>query len=98
VVPCFDGDANLLRDAAEQLQGPKRIKKGSPALRMGRGAPMGRISFGPAEILTDPDVAAKMAPVYAQKYWIAWLGLFKPNPRAGCGAARPSSSKCSRRP
>ena len=25
-------------------------------------------------------VNLRMAPVYAQKYWIAWLGLFKPNP------------------
>ena len=31
-------------------------------------------------MIKDPEVAARMAPVYAQKYWIAWIGLFKPNP------------------
>ena len=30
-------------------------------------------------LASDPALAARMAPVYAQKYWIAWLGLFKPN-------------------
>ena len=30
--------------------------------------------------MKDPEVAAKMAPAYNQKYWIAWLGLFRPNP------------------
>ena len=38
------------------------------------------VDVRPAELGTDPAVAARIASVYAQKYWIAWMGLFKPNP------------------
>jgi len=74
----FDGDAIYFATLPSSYKA-KRIKKGSP-LYVWVGSADGPHFVGPAEILTDPDVAAKMAPVYAQKYWIAWLGLFKPNP------------------
>ena len=68
--------------------------KSHKARRIGHGSPLyvwvGRAD-GPhfvaaAELVRDPDLAARMAPVYTRKYWIAWLGLFRPNPervRAG---------------
>jgi hypothetical protein len=74
----FDGDAIYFATLPSSHKA-KRIKKGSP-LYVWVGKADGPHFVGPAELLTDPDVAAKMAPVYAQKYWIAWLGLFKPNP------------------
>ena len=35
---------------------------------------------GKATLEKDPELAARMAPVYSKKYWIAWLGLFRPDP------------------
>jgi hypothetical protein len=74
----YDGDAIYFATLPTSYKA-KRLKKGG-SLYVWVGAADGPHFVGPAEILTDPDVAAKMAPVYAQKYWIAWLGLFKPNP------------------
>jgi hypothetical protein len=44
------------------------------------GAADGPHFVGKAELLRDPAVAEKMAPVYDQKYWISWLGFFRPRP------------------
>ena len=33
---------------------------------------------GTAEPVTDPALVDRMGEAYAKKYWIAWLGLFKP--------------------
>ena len=74
----YDGDAIYFATLPSSYKA-KRLKKGG-SLYVWVGAADGPHFVGPAEILTDPDVAAKMAPVYAQKYWIAWVGLFKPNP------------------
>jgi len=63
----------------------KRIAKGSPLL-VWVGSENGPHFEAKAELVRDPAVADKMAPVYNQKYWIAWLGFFRPNPdrvRAG---------------
>jgi general stress protein 26 len=57
----------------------KRIAKGSPLL-VWVGAENGPHFVGKAELVRDPDRAAKMAPVYDQKYWISWLGFFRPRP------------------
>ena len=73
----FDGDAIYFTTLPSSHKA-KRIKKGSP-LYVWVGSADGPHFVGPAEILRDPDLAARMAPVYAEKYWIAWLGLFKPN-------------------
>ncbi len=66
-----------------------RIAKGSPVLAW-VGAESGPHFVGKGEILRDPDeaaaMAATMAPVYDQKYWISWMGFFRPRPervRAG---------------
>jgi PPOX class probable F420-dependent enzyme len=63
----------------------KRIRRGSPLL-VWVGARTGPHFSGPAEISTDPELAARMAPRYDAKYWISWLGFFRPRPervRAG---------------
>jgi PPOX class probable F420-dependent enzyme len=63
----------------------RRIRKGSP-LYVWVGSRSGPHFVGRAEVVTDPDLAGRMGPVYSRKYWIAWLGLFRPDParvRAG---------------
>ncbi len=75
----FDGDAIYFATLPSSYKA-KRLKKGGGPLYVWVGSPDGPHFVGHAELLHDPDVAARMAPVYAQKYWIAWLGLFKPNP------------------
>ncbi len=73
----FDGDAVYFATLPGSHKA-KRIKKGSP-LYVWVGSADGPHFIGPAELVTDPAVAERMAPVYAKKYWIAWVGLFKPN-------------------
>ena len=57
----------------------KRIANGSPLL-VWVGAENGPHFVGKGEILRDPAVAEKMAPAYDQKYWISWMGFFRPRP------------------
>jgi PPOX class probable F420-dependent enzyme len=73
-----DGDALLFTTAPDSHKA-RRIRRGSP-LEVWIGRPDGPHFVGRAELLQDPAVAARMAPVYAAKYWIAWAGLFRPNP------------------
>jgi hypothetical protein len=80
----FDGDAVYFSTAPTSYKA-RRIKRGSPLL-VWVGSATGPHFVGQAELSTDPELAARMAPVYSQKYWIAWLGLFRPDPervRAG---------------
>jgi len=60
----------------------KRIGNGSPVL-VWVGSEQGPHFVGKGEIVRDPAVAEKMAPAYDQKYWISWLGFFRPNPERG---------------
>lgn len=73
----YDGEAIYFTTLPTTYKA-KRIKKGSP-LYVWVGSADGPHFVGPAEILRDPELAERMAPVYATKYWIAWVGLFKPN-------------------
>lgn len=80
----WDGDA-LYFTSQPGTHKVKRVERGSPLL-VAVGAPDGPRFEAPAEVIRDPDVAARMAPVYNRKYWIAWLGFFRPRPervRAG---------------
>jgi len=80
----FDGDAIYFTTGPDSHKA-RRIARGSPLL-VWVGSTSGPHFVGQAELVRDPEVAARMAPVYSQKYWIAWLGLFRPNPervRAG---------------
>lgn len=74
----FDGDAIYFATGPESYKA-RRIAHGSPLL-VWVGSATGPHFVGKATLLKDPELAARMAPVYAQKYWIAWLGLFRPNP------------------
>ncbi len=55
----------------------KRIAAGSP-LYIWVGAEDGPFLEGAATPVTDPAFIDRMGERYAEKYWIAWLGLFKP--------------------
>ena len=74
----YDGDAVYFTTAPESYKA-KRIAKGSPLL-VWVGAENGPHFVGKAEIVRDPEVAARMAPAYDQKYWISWVGFFRPRP------------------
>jgi hypothetical protein len=74
----FDGDAIYFATSPGSYKA-RRIKHGSP-LFVWVGSATGPHFVGKATLSSDPELAARMAPVYSQKYWIAWLGLFRPNP------------------
>ena len=61
----------------------RRIRNGSPVL-VWVGAENGPHFVGKGEILENravaPAMAEKMAPIYDQKYWISWMGFFRPRP------------------
>ena len=57
----------------------KRISRGSP-LYIWVGSESGPFVVGTAEKITDPAIVAHMGELYADKYWIAALGFFKPRP------------------
>ncbi len=57
----------------------RRIARGSPLL-VWVGRADGPHFVGRAELVRDPAVAARMAPAYDTKYWISWLGFFRPRP------------------
>ncbi len=64
----------------------KRIRKGSPVFVAVRGKD-GPFFEGTPEIVTDLQLVERLGAEYAKKYWIAWLGLFRPR------AARVSAGK-----
>ena len=55
----------------------KRLAAGSP-LYIWVGSESGPFVQGTAERVTDAVLVDRMGQAYAQKYWIAWLGFFKP--------------------
>jgi len=80
----LDGEA-VYSTTGPQSHKARRIARGSPLL-VWVGQPDGPHFVGRAELVHDPEVAARMAPVYDDKYWISWLGFFRPRPervRAG---------------
>jgi PPOX class probable F420-dependent enzyme len=72
----FDGDAVYFTTTPDSHKA-KRIVKGSPVL-VWVGSSQGPHFVGHGEIIRDPAQAERMAPVYDQKYWISWLGFFRP--------------------
>ncbi|MEB2285590.1 MAG: hypothetical protein B6D46_14240 [Polyangiaceae bacterium UTPRO1] len=74
----YDGEAIYFTTLPTTYKA-KRIARGS-ALHVWIGSTGGPHFVAPAAIRRDPDLAARMAPAYAKKYWIAWLGLFRPSP------------------
>jgi len=80
----LDGEA-VYFTTGPQSHKARRIARGSPLL-VWVGRPAGPHFVGRAELVRDPEVAARMAPAYDDKYWISWLGFFRPRPervRAG---------------
>lgn len=55
----------------------RRIRRGSPVYVSVSGA-NGPFLEGKTEIINDLDLVARMGEAYNQKYWIAWLGFFRP--------------------
>jgi len=55
----------------------KRIRRGSPVLVSVESAE-GPFAEGRGEIINDLAVVERMGEAYKEKYWIAWLGLFRP--------------------
>lgn len=74
----FDGTTVLFTTGPESHKA-RRIAKGSPLL-VWVGRRDGPHFAGRAELIRDPEVAARMAPIYNRKYWIARLGFFRPRP------------------
>jgi len=56
----------------------KRIKRGSPLLMSVQGADGPFIKMK-AEIVHDGALADRLGKIYSDKYWIAWLGFFRPS-------------------
>lgn len=57
----------------------KRIRKGSPVFFSLQGKD-GPFIEGTAEVVTDLELVGRLGDEYAHKYWIAWMGLFRPRP------------------
>jgi PPOX class probable F420-dependent enzyme len=73
-----DGDAVYFTSAPDSHK-VARIRHGSPLLVWVSTAD-GPHFEGKADVLSDPALAERMAPAYREKYWIAWLGFFRPRP------------------
>ncbi|HUI25594.1 MAG TPA: pyridoxamine 5'-phosphate oxidase family protein [Candidatus Kryptonia bacterium] len=56
----------------------KRIRKGSSVFVA--TSKDGPFFEGTAEVITDLKLVDKLGTEYSNKYWIAWLGLFRPRP------------------
>ncbi len=72
----YDGEAVYFTTSPTAYKA-KRIKRGSP-VRVWVGGNDGPSFTGKAEIVADSAIVARMGEAYGQKYWIAWVGLFRP--------------------
>ena len=75
----YDGEA-VYFTTAPTTHKAHRIHRGSP-VRVWVGKKDGPFFEGEARFVKDRAVVERMAEVYAQKYWLAWLGFFRPRPR-----------------
>jgi len=72
----YDGQAVYLTTAPTSYKA-RRIKRGSP-VRVWAGSTEGPSFTGKAEIVEDLALVERMGSAYTEKYWLAWLGLFRP--------------------
>ncbi|HEV8715383.1 MAG TPA: pyridoxamine 5'-phosphate oxidase family protein [Candidatus Binatia bacterium] len=72
----YDGQAVYLTAAPTSYKA-RRVKRSSP-VRIWVGSKEGPSFTGKAEIIEDLALVERMGTAYQQKYWIAWLGLFRP--------------------
>jgi general stress protein 26 len=56
----------------------KRVRHGSPMFVSVQGKD-GPFVQTKAEIVKDGVIAERLGEIYARKYWIAWLGMFRPS-------------------
>jgi general stress protein 26 len=56
----------------------KRVKRGSPMYISLEGKD-GPFTKAKAEIVRDGAMAQRLGEIYSRKYWIAWLGMFRPS-------------------
>ena len=73
----WDGtDQVLYTSTSPNAHKAKRIRKGSPLfVAVNKDGPF---LEGTPEIVTDPQLIEKIGDGYSNKYWLAWLGLFRP--------------------
>lgn len=63
----------------------KRIAKGRP-LTIHVGTEDGPVVVGKAQKVSDPAFIEKMGEAYNKKYWLSWVGFFRPrSDRVGAG-------------
>jgi general stress protein 26 len=72
----YDGDKLFFTTSPDSWKA-KRIARGSP-LYIWVGSESGPFLTGTAAPVTDPALVDRMGEAYSKKYWIAWLGFFKP--------------------
>ena len=72
----WDGERVFFTTAPESWKA-KRIARGSP-LFINVGSKDGPKLRGKATKVTDPPLVDRMGQAYSDKYWIAWMGLFRP--------------------
>jgi len=70
-------DGRIFFSTAPDTWKAKRIAEGSP-LYIWVGSTSGPFVEGRAESVTDAALIDRMGAAYSQKYWLAWLGLFRP--------------------
>jgi nitroimidazol reductase NimA-like FMN-containing flavoprotein (pyridoxamine 5'-phosphate oxidase superfamily) len=76
----YDGEA-IYFTIAPSSHKAHRIHRGSP-VRIWIGKKDGPVFEGTARFIRgNPSLVNRMAEVYKQKYWLAWLGFFRPRPR-----------------
>lgn len=73
-----DGESDILyTSTAPDSWKAKRLKRGSP-LHIWVGEEDGPYLIGEAERIMDPETVTMMGEKYSDKYWIAWIGFFRP--------------------
>lgn len=72
----YDGEAVYLTAAPTSYKA-RRIKRSS-LVRIWVGSKEGPAFTGKAEIIEDLALVERMGNAYQQKYWLAWLGFFRP--------------------
>jgi hypothetical protein len=73
----YRGDGELFFTTSPASWKAKRIARKSP-LFINVGRANGPALVGAAREVTDANLVDRMGQAYAKKYWIAWLGFFKP--------------------
>ena len=80
----YDGEG-LYFTTAPSSHKAHRIHRGRP-VKIWVGSKDGPSFEGKAQFVKDGALAERMGKVYSDKYWIAWLGFFRPRPaRVGSG-------------